>query len=304
MLELYSEPNADIFIRCQLGASDTGLYPRTYIYSIDSPSTVYDTVDLAELSNGLYGAKWNVGSIKGKYFTQTLIFTDAGHTTQSPVDRPDSDSINVGRYQGGGYIAPNQGFGVATKAVRTNLTDDEINKVAAKVFELLKPELDKKSELKKSDITIPIQKDYDNNFNNLLMELKGLTPKDYDGNFNVIKDTIISRTAKDYDGYLNDIKNNISQLGKLLQIVKEKEVDLSGIMNRMEELRDEIKGIETKTVRVVTDTASNDETRMIKDLINKFKSLKDKSQRKLLFNKLVNEGTLNESLARKILNYV
>lgn len=152
-LEYQANLNESIFIRLQLRSADTGLYPQAKIYAIDDPSTVVDTLDLDELTNGLYGKSWtNNGEVK-KYFTQVIVYTDAGHTTAHDEIRPDTDSINVVS----STVASSSGFGGfslkrgKTSVQRLGLTEEEIQKIAKAVFNLLKPELDKKSEFNASN---------------------------------------------------------------------------------------------------------------------------------------------------------
>lgn len=158
-LEYQVNPNDSVFIRLQLAASDTGLYPQTKIYAIESPTTVVATVNLDEIGNGLYGAEWINDGIRQKYFTQTIVYTNSGYTSQHPIIRPDSDSINVGFNTTGGILG---GAGSSrTKYKLKELTDEEIQRIASAVYDLLKPELDKKSEFNvetdivKTDIVVP-----------------------------------------------------------------------------------------------------------------------------------------------------
>jgi hypothetical protein len=143
-MEYNVRPNEDVFIRIQLAKTDTGLYPQAKIYAIDAPTTVVATVNLAEIGNGLYGLVWtNNGEVK-KYFTQTIVYTDSGYTSEHPIIRPDSDSINVGFTTTGGVFGKARSGGVVH--TRTGLTKEEIDRIVRALFEKLKPELDKKSE--------------------------------------------------------------------------------------------------------------------------------------------------------------
>lgn len=156
-MEYQVHPNEGIFIRLQLARTDTGLFPQTKIYAIDAPSTVVDTVNLAEVSNGLYGLEWTNNGERKKYFTQTIVYTNSGHTSVHPIIRPDSDSINVG-FNASGFSVNTLGSGVTR---RVELTNEEIKRIAKAVLKILKPELDKKSEfdpekdIVKTDIVIP-----------------------------------------------------------------------------------------------------------------------------------------------------
>ena len=142
-LEYQVSPNDSIFLRLQLKSSDTGLYPQVKIYSIDDPTTVVDTVNLDELSNGLYGSKWTNNGERKKYFTQSIVYTDSAHTIVYSEVRPDTDSINVSFGSTGGAVR----LGGGVKSVKVDrLTDDEIRQIVQSLYALLKPELDKKSE--------------------------------------------------------------------------------------------------------------------------------------------------------------
>jgi hypothetical protein len=141
-IELFTEPNQDVLISAQLSADSTGLFPQAVIYDIQDLTTPIETIDLDEIGQGAYAKKWTNPGDLTKYWVRLFVYTDSGHTTLSAFDRPAEISINVGRYQGGGYLGGSSG----SKVVRTKLTDEEIKKIAEKVLEILKPELDKKSE--------------------------------------------------------------------------------------------------------------------------------------------------------------
>jgi hypothetical protein len=141
-VELYSEPNKDVLITGQLGYSDTGLFLRAVIYDIQDLTTPIETLDLDEIGEGAYAKKWTNPGELTKYWVRIFVYTDAGYTTISDIDRPAEISINIGRYQGGGYL----GGGTGSKVIRTSLTEEEIEKIAKRVKEILQPEFDKKSE--------------------------------------------------------------------------------------------------------------------------------------------------------------
>jgi len=155
-VELQVHPNDSVFIRIQLAKNDTGLFPQTKIYAIDDPATVVDTIDLEEIGDGLYGLEWTNNGERKKYFTQTIVYTDSGHTNVHAVIRPDSDSINVG-FNASGFSFGGKGGGTT----RIGLLKEEIEEIAKAVFKLIKPELDKKSEFNaekdvvKTDVVIP-----------------------------------------------------------------------------------------------------------------------------------------------------
>lgn len=152
MLEYQVEPNQELILRVQLSADATSLYPQTKIY--DSTNTLIDTVNLSHVNKGLYVGTWTNPGEQTKYYTQTIIYTDSGYSNESPVDRPDSDSINVGRYSAGGIFGGRSG-GVA----RTELTKEEIEKIAKAVKEILDPTLEKKSEFNPTKDLVMISKD-------------------------------------------------------------------------------------------------------------------------------------------------
>lgn len=158
-LEYNVNPNDSVLIRLQLATADTGLFPQTKIYAIDDTSTVVDTVNLDEIGNGLYGTTWTNDGVRKKYFTQTIVYTDSGYTSVHPLIRPDSDSINVGFNTTGGVVS--LGAKAGGKVNVDRLTKKEIEAIAKEVFEVLKPELDKKSEFNpaqdevKTNIEIP-----------------------------------------------------------------------------------------------------------------------------------------------------
>ncbi len=164
MLEYNVSPNDDIFIRLQLSSSDTGLFPRAKVYEINSPATEVDIVDLDEIDSvnqpGLYGKKWTNNGERTKYFTQTRVYTNSGHTNLHPIIRPDSDSINVGFNTTGGVIVGSS-LPKKQRILVERLTEEEIAKIVAALFALLKPELDKKSEFNpnehvvKTNVVIP-----------------------------------------------------------------------------------------------------------------------------------------------------
>jgi hypothetical protein len=139
-VELYSEPNQDVLITGQLGYSDTGLFLQAVIYDIQDLTTPIETLNLDEIGEGAYAKKWTNPGELTKYWVRIFVYTDSGYTVVSEIDRPAEISINVGRYSGGGV------FGGSTKVARTSLTEEEIEKIAKKVKEILQPEFNKKSE--------------------------------------------------------------------------------------------------------------------------------------------------------------
>ena len=155
MMEYQTAPNEDMFVRLQLKSSDTGLYPQATIRTISAPTVIVDTVNLVEVANGLYGLVWTNNGQKTKYFTQTIVYTDSGHTTVHSTIRPDSDSINVG------FNASGFSIGSKSAVYKHKLTKEEILKIAKACYKLIKPELAKKSEFNpnkdkvKTDIVIP-----------------------------------------------------------------------------------------------------------------------------------------------------
>jgi hypothetical protein len=134
MMEYQVLPNVELKIRVQLASTDTGLYPQTKIYK-ESDDSLVATVNLSHTQSGLYVGSWTNTGERIRYYTQTIIYTDSGYTTESPVDRPDSDSINVGYNQSGGIFGGSSG----SKVVRTALNDDEVSKIINGVIAELKP---------------------------------------------------------------------------------------------------------------------------------------------------------------------
>ncbi len=153
-VELFTEPNQDVLITAQLPIDATGLYPQAVIYDIQNLTTAIDTIDLDEVDYGSYAKKWTNPGELTKYWVRVFIYTDSGHTALSAFDRPGDISINVGRYQGGGYL----GGATGGKVVRARLTEEEIKAIAEAVKDILKPELDKKSEFdpKKDEVITKI----------------------------------------------------------------------------------------------------------------------------------------------------
>jgi hypothetical protein len=215
-LEYQVNPNDSMFIRLQLGANDTGLYPQAKIYSIDDPTTVVDTVDLDEIGSGLYGIIWTNNGTRAKYFTQTKVYTDAGHTSLHPLIRPDSDSINVGFNSTGGVFAGARG----NVTQRLDLTKEEIERIAKAVKALLDPELkliyeetEKKSEfdpnrdLVKTDIVIPeiefpqIPEPQKIDITDLIAKISQI----------IIDNKVVVPENKDYSAILEEIMNTISE---------------------------------------------------------------------------------------------
>lgn len=153
-VELYSEPNSDVLISAQLAATDTGLFPQAVIYEISNLSTAIETIDLDEVGLGAYAKVWTNPGIRTKYWVRIFIYTDAGHTTMSEVDRPAEISINIGRYSGGGYIS-NKNFGGYAGSSKV-ITEEEMKKISEMIYEMIKPDIDsvKDELLKKSELTI------------------------------------------------------------------------------------------------------------------------------------------------------
>src|SRR3990167_270696 len=116
-VELHVRPNESVFIRIQLAKADTGLFPQAKIYAIDAPTTLVDTVNLAEIGNGLYGESWTNNGERKRYFTQTIVYTDSYGGTAHPIIRPDSDSINVGFETTGGVFGSRRGGGSTTNRI-------------------------------------------------------------------------------------------------------------------------------------------------------------------------------------------
>jgi len=222
MSELYTEPNNDVLITANLGSDNTGLYVRATIYDIQDLTTIVEVVDLEEFSNGLYTKKWTNPGVLTKYWVSLIVYSDSGYTTIDDSLRAGELSINVGRYQGGGYIGATGGKTII-KNLPHELTDKELKQIAKAVHEKIKPELDKKSEfdpkkeiVKIEPINIPeipeIPK-YDEKL--LITELKKLfiKPNDYSAVLDKIQDKIDSVdklvSEKDYLSILNDIKDTI-----------------------------------------------------------------------------------------------
>lgn len=264
MLEYYTEPGESVFIRCQLGSTDTGLFPQTKIYSIDNPTTVYTTLNLNELSNGLYGIEWTTPNSKGKYFTQTIVYTDSNYTNIAGIVSPDSDSINVGRYQGGGYIGGD--LGSRTKAVRTELTQEEIEKISEFIISKIEPKLSKiesiAEEVKNQKIDIlnemtdKIQRlDNSNSFSDNTLHLDMLEKKVIDS-LKEIKDD-------------NDLK--LQAVGSLIDSVG---IELSEKVKKPIKIKKEVKIIEK-----VLDNSEFYNLLSIGDFIGAFKILKRMSMK-------------------------
>jgi len=249
-LEYNVRPNEDVFIRIALAKADTGLYPQAKIYAIDDPDTVVDTVNLTERSNGLYGKAWTNNGERKKYFTQVIVYTDSGYTTEHPIIRPDSDSINVGYATTGGVFGSSRR---GSNVIKSDLTKEEIDRIAKAVFKILKPELDKKSEfnpsadLVKTNLEIPAFPEIPNptsasEISNLVKEALNLKTKeinnkidsikpDYSSNFDDIKETIIKNKIAipeliDFSGELENINTKIDEVNDL---AKSNSVLLQGI---------------------------------------------------------------------------
>ena len=158
MTELQIKPNEQVALRVQLASTDIGLYPQTIIYD-EADDSVVDTVNLAHVSSGLYVGRWTNNGIKKRYYTQTIIYTDSYGGTESPIDRPDSDSLNIGYFATGGVFGSARG---STKVVSKDLTDKEIKKIIDGVVKELKPLIDEKSsfnpetDMVKTDINIDL----------------------------------------------------------------------------------------------------------------------------------------------------
>lgn len=156
MLEYQVNPNVKLVLRVQLGASDTGLFPQTTIYD-EADGSVVDTVNLTHKAKGLYVGDWDNDGQRKRYYTQTIIYTDSYGGTESPIDRPDSDSLNVGFNTTGGV------FGSAkSSVVKKDLTDEEINKIIDGVVKELKPIIEERStfdpgvDIVKTDINVDL----------------------------------------------------------------------------------------------------------------------------------------------------
>ena len=139
-MEYSATPNKALKIRVQLPSDATALFPQTKIYK-ESDDSLVATISLTHTQSGLYVGSWTNDGVRLRYYTQTIIYTDSGHTSESPVDRPDSDSINVGfpNDVGGSVLGSARGGKVAQR----DLTKKEIESIAKAVMELVQPELDK-----------------------------------------------------------------------------------------------------------------------------------------------------------------
>lgn len=231
-VELYSEPNQDVLITGQLGYSDTGLYLKALIYDIQDLTIVIDTLYLDEIGEGAYAKKWTNPGALTKYWVRIFVYTDAGYTTISDIDRPAEISINIGRYQGGGYLG-----GTGGKVIRTSLTEEEIEKIAKRVKEILQPELDKKSEFNpKSDIVKTEDKIIDNS--ELLTAISGIKMPTLPEIPRYDETRVITEVLKaikqiktsDYSRDLNEIKILISK-------IKPSEVKMTGVEALLDPLK-------------------------------------------------------------------
>ena len=101
-VDLSTRPGEAVLLTIQLASSSTGLYPQAVIYNINDLSTVYTTIDLDEIGNGAYAKKWTTPNSEAKYWVRMFVYTDSGHTSLSPIDRPAEQSINVSDSGGGG----------------------------------------------------------------------------------------------------------------------------------------------------------------------------------------------------------
>lgn len=158
MLEYSAAPHQKIVLRCQLSSTDTSLYPQTKIYDEDDGSLV-DTINLTHKSSGLYVGDFTNDGQRKRYYTQTIIYTDSGYTTESPIDRPDSDSLVIGFNTTGGVFGSSKG---GTVIAKKDLTEEEIKKIVKALMKELNPILDKKSEFNpeedvvKTDVTLDV----------------------------------------------------------------------------------------------------------------------------------------------------
>jgi hypothetical protein len=126
MLEYLVEPGESVILRVQLADSSyTSLYPQTKIYN--AAGTLVATVDLGHAVNALYTGSWTAGS-EGKYYTQTIIYSDVDHLVVSDIFQPDSDSIDVSHYK----FRPSFGGGGSVTQV-SKLTDEDIEKIVSAV---------------------------------------------------------------------------------------------------------------------------------------------------------------------------
>jgi len=250
MIELSTQPNQDVLLSAQLSINDTGLYVQAEIYNINDLTTVVETVNLDEIGQGAYAKKWTNNGEIAKYWVRLFVYTDSGYTTLSEIDRPAEISVNVGHYQGGGYIGGTSR--TVVKSEQKELTEEEIKKIAKAVKELLQPELDKKSEfdpkkeivkiepIKFPEVKIPEIPRYDeqvvlNKINELENELSSLKE--------VSKKTKID--LQNYiEGQLSDVKNKV------------KEVDGAAIYNLNQYVKqfiDEIKSANDSYVEKLTE---------------------------------------------------
>lgn len=75
-------PGVSVALTMNLDDGATGLFPRAFIWSNGSLET---SVDLVHVGLGRYSAPWTPGIIPKNYDALFLVYTDAGHTTESAV---------------------------------------------------------------------------------------------------------------------------------------------------------------------------------------------------------------------------
>ncbi len=264
------EPGEQEIIRLQApDSSYTSLYPQVTIK--DSSGADIVVLDLTHDVNGLYTYLWTASVPEGKYYTQGLFYTDAGHTTLADIIQPDSDSIDVCHYK----FRPSFGSSQPNNTIIKELSDEDIERVVVKLLEKLIPEInnkeikvsvdDRKIELIKKDIIgsivklenkIPKEIDYnkiiisinsniDKNLLKLIKKIESLSNKEELKSLsNKINDVILLKAnlllIQDYLLKLINGKDNLDKVADIGNALKE--------INEMLISKDEIDDKRTKAV--------------------------------------------------------
>jgi hypothetical protein len=190
-MSIQAKPGDTITLTAQSEAGDEDLFPQAIIYS--AGGTVQSTTNLTHDQSGAYSGTVAAPD-EGHYYVQYIMYTDAGHTTQSGVDPIISETLDVA-HSGIAFGSVERGGGPNADEITKPILV-ELNKVLEK--------LDKKSEFQPSTDVVKT---------NLKMP-------DMEAAIKKINQIVVANKAKDYSAELQNIGSRITSALNAIQSIK------------------------------------------------------------------------------------